>query len=116
MDIGVWMAAETLAHKLEAREEHNPEQTWNIYRWPSQLSAEDQQHRLFVATRGLWRGYFILSDEVLFNPKDSTHYTLIFDTGTWTPIHPSPVRRFRGFTYKVPPIPSSTPGPTDISS
>ena len=56
------------------------------------------------------------SFEVLFNPKDSTHYTLIFDTRTWTPIQPSPVHRFRGFTYKVPPIPSSTPGPTDNSS
>lgn len=104
MDIGIWMAAAVLKHKLEARHEPNPEQTWNLSRWPSKLSA-NENNRLFVAVNGKWRGYFILQDEVLFNPRDSTSFTLIFDTRTWTLIDPSPVRRFRSFTYNVPQVP-----------
>jgi hypothetical protein len=101
------MAAATLEHKLEAQDEPNPEQTWNLSRWPTRLTG-DETNRLFVAVNGKWRGYFILQDEVLFNPSDSARYTLIFDTRTWTCIPPTPVRRFRGFTYKVPTV-SSTP-------
>jgi hypothetical protein len=103
MDIGIWMAAATLEHKLEAREEKNPEQTWNMSRWPTRLS-QDGENRLFVASGGYWRGYFKLSDEVLYNPLDRVKYTLIFDTRTWTEIPRTPVRRFRGFTYKVPSV------------
>lgn len=105
MDIGVWMSASTLAHKLKAREEKNPEETWNLSRWPKNIS-EEGENRLFVASGGFWRGYFKLSDEALFNPRDSkVPYTLLFDTRTWTPIPPTPMRSFRGFTYKVPSVP-----------
>ena len=38
MDIGVWMAKQVLAHKLEARHEKNPEQAWNLSKWPTQFS------------------------------------------------------------------------------
>jgi len=105
MDIGVWMSPATLEHKLEAQEDPNPEQIWNLSRWPTRIS-EEGHHRLFVAVRGHWRGYFKLENEVLFNPLDTVPYSLIFDTRTWTAIPPTPVRRFRGFTYKTPPTPS----------
>lgn len=102
MDIGVWMSAQVLAHKLRTRTDKNPEQTWNLNRWPKGMSDEED-NRLFVASGGSWRGYFRLSDEALYNPRDTkVPYTLIFDTRTWTPIPPSPAKRFRGFTYKVP--------------
>jgi len=101
LDVGVGMAAGTLAHKLEAREEANPEQTWSLSRWPNRLS-EQGEHRLFVASGGYWRGYFILAKDALFNPQDEVPFALLFDTRTWTPIPPTPARRFRGFTYKVP--------------
>lgn len=103
MDIGVWMAASTLAHKLEAREERNTEQAWNLSRWPKGLS-ERAEHRLFVASGGVWRGYFKLSGDALYSPDDvGTPFTLLFDTRTWTEIAAvRAVRRFRGFTYKVP--------------
>lgn len=108
MDVGVWMRAEVLEHKLEARAERNPEQAWNLSRWPAQLSAEGE-HRLFVAVKGAWRGYFILSPEALYSPNDTSAFTLLFDTRSWTPIEPVPVKCFRGFTYKVPrPIPEDT--------
>lgn len=102
MDIGVWMRAEVLEDKLDAPSEGKPEQAWNLARWPTGLS-EPGQHRLFVAVDGVWRGFFKLSGEGLFNPTDSrTPYTLLFDTRTWNAIPPIPVSRFRGFTYKVP--------------
>lgn len=96
------MRAEVLAHKLEARAEANPEQAWNLARWPSRLS-EPGPHRLFVASRGIWQGYFRLSSEALYCPDDPrTPFTLLFDTRSWTRIPPVPVKRFRGFTYQVP--------------
>jgi len=105
VDVGVWMSAATFEHKLDGRDEKNPEQAWNMGRWPSRLS-EPGPHRLFVACDGIWRGYFRISGEALYNPDDErTPYTLLFDTRTWTEIAPVPVRRFRGFTYDVPPVP-----------
>ncbi len=104
MDVGIWMSERTLAHKLRTRTEKNPEQTWSLSRWPKGMS-EKGEHRLFVASGGHWRGYFKLSDEALFNPRDTkVPYTLLFDTRTWTTIPKIPVHRFRGFTYKVPAI------------
>ena len=47
MDIGVWMSKQTLAHKLEARHEKNPEQAWNLANWPKGF-GEQQENRLFV--------------------------------------------------------------------
>ena len=102
MDIGVWMSAEVLEHKLHARQEHNTEQAWNLSRWPTGFTQEGE-HRLFVASNGSWQGYFTLSPEALFNPNDqSAPFTLLFDTRNWTTSPPVPVKRFRGFTYKVP--------------
>jgi len=104
MDIGVCMSKAVLAHKLAARDEPNPEQAWNLTCWPSVLSAPGQ-HRLFVACQGLWRGYFILAADALFNPRDShVPYAILFDTRSWTKIEPQPANRFRGFTYDVPKI------------
>jgi hypothetical protein len=101
VDIGVWMRLEVLEHKLEACEESNPEEAWNLGVWPSRLS-EPGEHRLFVASGGAWRGYFKLSSEALYNPKDATPYTILFDTRTWKEIAPIPTKRFRGVTYRVP--------------
>ncbi len=108
MDIGVWMPASVLRHKLEARDDTNTEQAWNLSRWPNRLS-EEGEHRLFVATDGAWRGYFTLSSDALFNPHDrAVPFSLLFDTRSWTPIRPVPTERFRGFTYNVPTIPPNT--------
>lgn len=113
MDLGVWMLPGVLEHKLEAAEERNPEQAWNMGRWPKGLS-EKGPHRLFVACDGVWRGYFVLSGDALYNPEDEkTPYTILFDARTWTEISPVSVRCFRGFTYDVPshsgPQPASGP-------
>ena len=86
MDVGVWMAAEVLAHKLQARNEQNPEQVWNLSRWPTRLSGEGR-HRLFVASDGAWRGHFTLSAEGLYSPNDvSAAFTLwywMISESTW---------------------------------
>jgi hypothetical protein len=114
MDIGIWMTGEVLEHKLEARQEPNPEQAWNLARWPDGLALPGE-HRLYVASAGRWRGYFVLAQDGLYNPEDPrTPFTLLFDTRTWTPIPPLPATRFRGFTYGVPkPLsPSNTATPS----
>lgn len=96
------MSAEVLEHKLQARQEDNTEQAWNLSRWPTGFTAEGE-HRLFVAVNGAWQGHFTLSREALFNPNDdSAPFTLLFDTCSWTPIRPVSAKRFRGFTYNVP--------------
>ena len=109
MDIGICMAANVLSHKLLGRACGNPEQTWSLTRWPRRLS-EPGPHRLFVASAGAWRGYFVLACDALFNPDDpSAPFTLLFDSRSWRPIPPVSVRRFRGFTYTVPVLPASKP-------
>lgn len=111
MDLGIWMSAVVLEEKLEARDERNPEQAWNMARWPTGLSA-GEENRLFVASDGFWRGYFKIAGEALYNPEDArTPFTLLFDTRTWTELPPTPAQRFRGFTYKVP-----TLGPTSATA
>jgi hypothetical protein len=108
MDVGICMRPDVLEHKLEARHEQNPEEAWNLARWPNRLS-EPGDHRLFVAAGGAWRGYFTLSPDALYNPDDPrAPFTLLFDTRTWTPIPSVPVKQFRGFTYKVPPLANET--------
>ncbi len=107
MDIGVCMSRSVLAQKLEARTERNPEEAWNLVRWPQGLSG-NRENRLFVACDGRWLGYFKLSPDALYNPDDRAPYTLLFDTRTWTPIPSAPANRFRGFTYDVPSVAPDT--------
>lgn len=108
------MAANVLSHKLLGPKDVNPEQSWNLTRWPSGLS-EPGPHRLFVASAGAWRGYFVLAPDALFNPDDpAAPFTLLFDARSWHPIEQRPVRSFRGFTYAVPvlPAPAALPQPS----
>jgi len=99
MDIGVWMSPGVLAHKLEARAERNTLASWNTKSVPAGLGESCDGDRLFVASRGAWRGYFVLLKEALYTPEDApAPFTLLFDTTTWTPIDPVPVSRFRGIS------------------
>jgi len=127
MDLGIHTSWEVLEDKLEERA--NPrrkELTWNLRRLP-ELRGEGP-HRLFVAVGGVWQGYFVLAEDVLWNPDDARcPYSLLFDPRSWVEIRPIRTKRFRGFTYNTPaadeilpattlpitPIPASTdPGPT----
>jgi hypothetical protein len=102
MDIGVEMSPAVFEHKLEcAHDGKSPEATWNTRRVPKELTP-GWTNRLFVAVNGHWRGYFLLSGEVLWNPDDDVPCSLIFDTRRWTPIELVPAPRFRGWTYVVP--------------
>ena len=110
MDIGIWMSREVLQDKLSLRHERNPKGTWNLRRWPTGF-VEGEENRLFVASEGAWQGYFKLAEYGLINRYDPlVPFTLLFDTRTWTPIPPTPVRSFRGFTYNVP---AHEPSPLD---
>jgi hypothetical protein len=112
-DVGVWMAPSVLEHKLDdADRPTSTETTWNVARFPQRIAQEPPPHRLFVACGGVWRGYFRLLPEVLWNPEDEkAPYALIFDAASWVEIRPVPVRRFRGFTYEVPEVPATARKP-----
>jgi hypothetical protein len=97
MDIGIWMSPEVLEHKLEARTGRNTLATWNTKSPPRGLGESGEPDRLFIATRGAWIGYFVLSKEALWTPEDaSAPFALLFDTKSWTPITPVSVKPFRG--------------------
>lgn len=97
------MSWEMLEDKLEYRERAgSSEATWQLRGLPKNLSREGPNY-LFVAVGGNWLGYFVLKDEILWNPDDpQTPYSLIFDTRTWVEIKPIEAKRFRGFTYHTP--------------
>jgi hypothetical protein len=115
VDIGVWMSRTTLREKLKQRGDRNPEAAWNLRRWPAGMAQGT--NRLFVASDGAWVGYFKLSAEALYNPDDeAVPYTILFDTRTWTPIAPTPVKRFQGFSYAVPPLLPATPTPPPVGT
>ena len=103
VDIGIYASFVTLQHKQEQMEDGKGwEATWNMGRLPKNLGKGKTPDRLFFACEGYWRGYFLLSKEVLYNPDDEKKpYSLIFDVTTWTPIDPIQVERFRGFRYLV---------------
>jgi hypothetical protein len=103
VDIGIHTSWEVLEDKLEARDEERVKDlTWNLNRLPERL-GEGGPNRLFVAVRGVWQGYFILKDEILWNPDDRRcQYALLFDPRTWVEIKPVKTKRFRGFTYNTP--------------
>lgn len=104
MDIGIHTRWEVLEDKLELRERpRRTHATWQLRRLPEKLSPEGR-NRLFVAVGGVWQGYFVLEDEILYSPEDKRcPYSLVFDTRTWVEIRPVKTKRFRGFTYKTPP-------------
>ena len=66
---------------------------------------------MFFASQGVWRGYFLIVPEVLFNPRDTEKpYSLIFDLNSWQEIEPTPAPRFRGFRYLHPNLPEESGG------
>lgn len=100
-DIGIYTSGATLAHKLEqACDGKGKEAAWNMARLPLELGKGPGPDRIFFATDGCWRGYFILSKDALYLPEDEEKpYSLLFDVTTWTEIPPAPVKKFRGFRY-----------------
>ena len=102
------MIPEVFEEKLEEGEDRRRDMaTWNTRRLPTRLTP-GWTNRLYVASAGVWQGYFELSGDVLWNPEDdSAPYALIFNPRHWTPIAPEPVARFRGWRYLETP-----PGPT----
>jgi len=107
------MGRATLDDKLSLRGHDNSVATWTLRRWPSGYQ-ERGQNRLFVASAGAWRGYFVLATDALVNFDDpAAPYTLLFDTRTWTPVRPTKAKPFRGFTYQVPSVGERDGDPTD---
>ena len=103
MNIGIYTSSSTLVDKLALRNHHkNTIATWQIRRFPLKISKSKEKIRIYFATEKFWRGYFILSDEVIFSWDDPEVISLMFDLKTWTDIEPVSVKQFRGFTYNTP--------------
>jgi hypothetical protein len=104
------MGAGVLEHKLEEAQEHRKRPSvWLTARPPVRLSEGVPPHRLFVACDGAWRGYFTLLPEFVYDPDNArAPFGLLFDPGSWVEIPSVSVRRFRGFTYAVPPTQPAT--------
>jgi hypothetical protein len=117
MDVAIVMRPEVLADKLEeGRVRGRAVATWNTRRLPTRLTA-GWTNRLFVATRGRWRGYFPLSGDVFWNPRDAAApYALIFDPRRWTPIAAAPCAVFRGWRYLEGPPGDTPPNPQDAAA
>ena len=100
MDLAVVMPQAVLADKLEdGRVRGQAVATWNTRRLPTRLTP-GWTNRLFVASQGRWRGYFPLSGDIFWNPKDAAApYALIVDPRRWTPIAAAPCPSFRGWRY-----------------
>ena len=100
MDLAIVMRHEVLADKLaDGRERGRAVATWNTRRLPTRLTP-GWTNRLFVATHGHWRGYFPLSGDVFWNPRDAAApYALILDPRRWTRIGAVPCPSFRGWRY-----------------
>ncbi len=114
MDIGVWMSPGVLEAKLEQADTSKPEAAWNLARWPKGMD-EEGPNRLFIACRGQWIGYFLMSGEALYCPEDEkAPYVLLFDSRSWTEIEPQPRTRFQGFTYEVPEIETDGAHPSGV--
>lgn len=101
--IGIHTRWEILEDKLELRDHpRSTKGTWQLTRLPEKLSPEGS-NRLYVAVDGVWQGYFLLEDDILWNPDDRRcPYSLVFDTRSWVDIRPLRTKRFRGFTYDTP--------------
>ena len=100
MDLAVVMPHDVLADKLEDGRVHGRAvATCNTRRLPTRLTP-GWTNRLFVASQGRWRGYFPLSGDLFWNPKDpAAPYALIVDPRRWTPIAAAPCPSFRGWRY-----------------
>jgi hypothetical protein len=99
MDLAVVMRQEVLADKLEEGRGGGRVATWNTRRLPTRLTP-GWTNRLFVACHGRWRGYFPLSGDVFWNPRDeAAPYALIFDPYRWAPVGPASCPSFRGWRY-----------------
>ena len=106
MDLAVVMRQEVLADKLEdGRVRGRAVAPWNS-RWVPTRLTPGWTSRLLVASQGRWRGYFSLSGDVAWNPKDgAAPYALIVDPRRWTPIVAVPSSSFRGWRYiESPPV------------
>jgi hypothetical protein len=112
MNLGIVMRGEVLQDKLEEGRVHQRGvATWNTRRLPTRLTP-GWTNRLYVACRGAWRGYFPLSGDVYWNPRDAAApYALIFDPRRWAPVAPVSCPSFRGWRY----LAASPDGPPAVT-
>lgn len=99
-DIIIYTTEESLNHKkgLEEGEESFDEFYWNFPRLPKRLEQGD---KVYFATKGLIRGFFIINDinkERLYFAEVPEN-NIIWNKNSWVDIKPIPTKSFQGFKY-----------------
>ena len=99
-DIIIYTTEETLNHKkgLKKGEERFWEFYWIFPRLPKRLEQGD---RVYFATKGFIRGFFIVKD-INENPlyfADVPENNIIWECNTWKDIKPIQTKSFQGFKY-----------------
>ncbi len=104
-DIIIYTTEESLNHKkgLKKGEEKFKEFYWSFPRLPKRLEQGD---RVYFATNGFIRGFFIVKDinESPLFYADVPKNNIIWSCKAWKDIKPIPTKSFQGFKYanKVP--------------
>lgn len=89
MDIVIYTTPEKLEHKKGA--DGYAEYYWHLSKIPKNFKVRE---RIYFATEGFIRGYFICSE---FN--NNSEETLCWYAKSWTPINSIPCKSFQGFKY-----------------
>ena len=96
-DIIIYTTEETLNHKkgLKEGEEDFTSFYWELSKCPKRiLDDEDAEIRIYFATKGFIRGYFLVDDI-----DDSDGCTIEWSCESWKDIKPIPTKSFQGFKY-----------------
>lgn len=102
MDIGIYTTEEVLEHKKKDGAVY-----WEFSTHSSKVRVDD---RIWFATNGRWRGYFLVDGVDLWKQSPSVsapievHHVIDFDSSTWVEHDGGERKPFQGFTYKVPKV------------
>ena len=100
-DIGVSMSAEILLHKQEdGRRSQSRYCYWRMGRIPEGV---ERGSRLWGASGGGWRGYFVLDGVDHFaEGGDASVRELVFVSESWVERDGGPRSPFQGYTLRIP--------------
>ena len=100
MHFGVSMRPEVLRHKQEDGDRRHG--VFCYYTMPHVPAGARAGSKLWVASGGRWRGYFVLNDAFDDPEEPEAPGEVQFFSESWIERDGGPRKPFQGFTYKVP--------------
>lgn len=96
-DIIIYTTPGILEHKKRnGRADHRKFCYWKFHNFPKKIPDNWSGTKIYFATKGFIRGYFVLFDMSLMN-RDTDELT--WHSESWKDIEPIPIKPFRGFKY-----------------